>query len=147
MVQNCGVSATRLQAGKNASHPKAFLFAGKGREAVKPETLRHLPGKEFGVLAVHGGQKLTKSASILHALLVVFFTGKGQTDTFADNQDFFHLAPHFKTRLFSLIVAIYMNFALNSKIFSSCSEAFIEPQNPVEPALLLFKLICAILSS
>jgi len=26
-----------------------------------------------------------------------------------------------------------MNIALNSKIFSSCSEAFIEPQNPVEP--------------
>ncbi len=31
-----------------------------------------------------------------------------------------------------MIVAIYMNIALNSKIFSSCSEAFIEPQNPVE---------------
>jgi hypothetical protein len=29
-----------------------------------------------------------------------------------------------------------MNIALNSKIFSSCSEAFIEPQNPVEPGKL-----------
>jgi hypothetical protein len=29
-----------------------------------------------------------------------------------------------------------MNIALNSKIFSSCSEAFIEPQNPVEPVTL-----------
>jgi hypothetical protein len=102
---------------------------------VKLETLRHLPGKEFGVLAVDGGQKLTKSASILHALLVVFFTWKGQTDTFADNQEFFHIAPPSKTKLFSLIVSIYMNIALNSKIFSSCSEAFIEPQNPVEPAM------------
>ncbi len=35
-----------------------------------------------------------------------------------------------------MIVAIYMNFALNTKIFSSCSEAFIEPQNPVEPGIL-----------
>jgi len=31
-----------------------------------------------------------------------------------------------------------MNIALNSKIFSSCSEAFIEPQNPVEPGLFCY---------
>jgi hypothetical protein len=33
-----------------------------------------------------------------------------------------------------------MNFTLSSKIFSFCSEAFIEPQNPVESEIWGFRL-------
>jgi hypothetical protein len=46
----------------------------------------------------------------------VLFTGKGKTDSFADNQECVHFAPLLKIMVFSLVVAKYMGYSLNSRL-------------------------------